>query len=118
MKKLNSVVYNKLLLQAHEAKEQGLKKLAQGILGALTPAPEDEKVSYGSGDLNNDIYHGLWALSTNVIKYYDLQSVDAEKVNEIIEIFAEKFISDLETSLGVDSGTVGPLEPKLPGENK
>jgi hypothetical protein len=118
MKKLNAVVYNKLLLQAEEAKDQGLKKLAQGILGSLTPAPEEEKISYGSGDLNDDIYHGLWALSTNVLKYYDLESVDAEKVNEVIEIFAEKFISDLENTLGIDKGTIGPLEPTLPGENE
>jgi hypothetical protein len=118
MKKLNKIVYNKLLLQADEAKEQGMKKLAQGILGALTAYPKDEHGSYASVELNDDIYRGLWALSTNVISYYDLESVDAEKVNEIIEIFAEKFISELETSLGVTEGTVGPLEPKLPGESK
>lgn len=118
MKKLNNVIYYKLLLQAEEAKEQGLSKLGHGILGALTPYPEDEPVAYSLGELNDDIYRNLWALSTNVLKYYDLQSADVEKINETIEIFAEKFVSELENALGVDSATVGPLEPKLPGENE
>lgn len=118
MKKLNSVIYNKLLLQAEEAKDQDLKKLAHGILGALTPSPEDEDATYSFGELQDDIYRNLWALSTNVLKYHDLKSVDAEKVNEAIEVFAEKFISELESTLGINKGTVGPLEPKLPGETK
>jgi uncharacterized protein HemY len=118
MKKLNSVVYEKLILQAEEAKEQNMNKLAGAILGSLTAVPEKELITYAAGELNNDIYHGLWALATNVIKYYDLESVDAEKVNEAIEVLAEKFVSEIEFSLGIETGTIGPLEPKLPGESK
>lgn len=118
MKKLNSIIYNKLLLQAEEAKEQELKKLAHGILGALTATPEDEIVAYSSDELNNDIYRGLWSLSTAVIKYHDLKTADAEKINESIEIFAQKFVSELEHALGIPEGSIGPLEPKLPGQSK
>lgn len=118
MKNLNPVVYEKLILQAEEAKEQNMPKLATAILGSLTSSPEQELTTYASGELNNDIYRGLWKLATNVIKYYDLESVDAEKVNEVIEVLAKKFISEVEFSLGVEAGTIGPLEPKLPGESK
>lgn len=116
MKKLNSIVYNKLLLQAEEAKEQNLEKIANGILGALTPYPEDEKINYSFSELNDDVYHNLWSLATNVLKYHNLESVDAEKIHETIEIFAEKFISELETTLGVEPCAIGPLEPKLLGQ--
>lgn len=115
MKKLNSVIYEKMILQAEEAKEQNMTKLATAILGSLTSSPEDEIITYSSGELNNDIYKGLWKLSANVIKYHDLQSVDVEKINETIEILAEKFIENLEISLGVEKGTIGAIEGKLPG---
>lgn len=118
MKKLNSVIYNKLLLQAEEAKDQGLEKLAHAVLGALTANPEDEITTYSSGELNNDIYRGLWVLSTAIIKYHDLKSADVEKLNETIETFAEKFVFDLEAALGVQEGTIGPLESRLPGQSK
>ena len=118
MKKLNQVVYEKLILQAEEAKEQNMTKLASAILGSLTSAPESEKVLYSISDLNNDVYHDLWKVATNVLKYYDLESVDSEKVNEVIESLATKFVSELEHALVIPEGTIGPLEPKLPGESK
>lgn len=117
-KKMNTVIYNKLLLQAEEAKEQGMKKLADGILSALTAVPEDENIKYSFSELDEDIYKGLWSLAANVIKYYDIDSVDSEKVNEVIEILSSKFIEELQVSLGIENTLVGPLEPNLPGESK
>lgn len=115
---MNTVIYNKLLLQAEEAKEQGMKKLAEGILSALTATPEDEVIKYSFSELDKDVYKGLWALAANVIKYYDLESVNSEKLNETIEILSSKFIEELQVSLGVENTVAGPLEPNLPGEYK
>jgi hypothetical protein len=115
---MNSTVYNKLLLQAEEAKDQGMKKLATGILSSLTATPEDESVKYSSSELDEDIYNGMWALAANVIKYYDVNSVNSEKVNEVIETLSSKFIKEIQASLGTDEIVVGPLEPILPGESK
>lgn len=115
---MNSTVYNKLLLQAEEAKEQGMKKLATGILSSLTALPEDETTLYSSAELDQDIYNGLWALAANVIKYYDVDSVDSEKLNEVIETLASKFINEVQASLDAEEIVVGPLEPILPGESK
>lgn len=114
MKKLNCVVYHKLLLQAEEAKDRHLTKLADGILQALTANPETEPVKYSSGELNEDVYKGLWAVATAVLKYHDVESVDAEKLNETLEVLAGRFISEVEETLGVEG--VGPLEPKVPGQ--
>jgi hypothetical protein len=118
MKKLNSTVYNKLLLQAEEAKDQDMIKLASAIVDALGPEPEDIKTSYNLNQLQQDMHQGLWKLATCVIKYHDLESVDAEKVNDVLEALASKIIEDIELSLNVDDTKVGPLEDVLPGQSK
>lgn|SRR5574339_257878 len=118
MKKLNSVVYHKLLLQAEEAKEQKLTKLASGIMNALGPYPEDETVEYAYGQLNEDVHQEMWKLATHVIQYYGIESVDAQKLDEVLESLANKFVNELESSLGVESVVKGPFEPKVPGESK
>lgn len=118
MKKLNSVVYHKLLLQAHEAKAQNLTKLASGIINAVGPIPEDEQVKYNQQQLHDEIYEGMWRLATHVIKYYDVESADAGKIHDRLESLASKFVEELELSLGVEDVIAGPLEPGLPGETK
>ena len=116
MKKLNEVVYRRLLLQAEEAKERGLHKLADGVLSSLGPVPEDEDVQYSYGELQEDIYKGMWKLAIHVMKYYDVDSVDAEKVSDALETLASQLIDNLEDTLDVNS--VGPLDPKVPGESE
>ena len=116
MKKLNIVIYNKLLLQAQEAKEQGMIKLASGVFGAIGSVPEDEICTYNFGELKEDIYCGLWKLAGNVIKYHDLDSANAEKVGEVLESLAEKLIDEVEQALGVENEAIGTLEEKLIGQ--
>jgi len=118
MRKLNTVVYNKLLLQTEEARDRGMTKLASGVVNALGAMPEDELVSYNFNELQNDLYDGLWKMAACVIKYHDLQSVDAEKVHNELEVLADKFVKEIEQSLGVDNTQVGPLEDIVPGEIK
>ena len=118
MKKLNSTVYHKLLLQAEEAKEQKLHKLASGIMGALGSYPEEEQATYASSEMEDDVHRGLWSLATCVLKYHDILSVDSEKLNEVIESLASKFITEVEDSLGIEGSRIGPLEPPIPGESK
>ena len=116
MKKLDSVIYNKLLLQAEEAKEQGMIKLADAVFNSIGPLHEEERVTYNLEQLEADIHGGLWKLATCIIKYHDVNSLDAEKVNEAIESLASKMIKEVEQSLGVENDQIGKLEDKLPGE--
>jgi hypothetical protein len=118
MKKLNKIVYNKLIAQAEEAKFQGLKKISSGILNAIGSFPIEEKIEYSYKDMENDIYHDMWRVATRLLSYYDVESVDAEKLEEAIIVSASKMIKELEQAMLVDSVIVGPLEPKVPGENK
>ena len=116
MKKLNSIVYQKLLLQAEEAIDNEMTKLASGIFNSLGPLPEEDRVSYNFNELQDDIYQGLWKMAACVIKYHDLQSADAEKIHEALESVASKLIEEVERALNVDNTQVGPLETKCPGE--
>jgi hypothetical protein len=118
MKKLNPVVYQKLLLQAEEAKDRKMIKLANGILSSLTPTPEDEQLSYDYDQLQDDVYQDLWKAATCILKYYDVKSADAEKIHEALEAVASKLIEEVEHSLSVKHTQVGPLEPKVPGQSE
>ena len=114
--KLNSTIYDKLILQANEAKEQGLTKIAAGILGAVGSVPEDEQVSYAYDELKEDLYEGMWKSAANVLKYYDLNSVDAGKLSDTLESLAERFLDEVEKTLDIGDNQVGPLEEKVPGQ--
>ena len=116
MKKLNSIVYNKLYLQGEEARDLQMTKLASGILNALGPIPEEESTYYNLEELQNDMYQGLWKLATHVIKYHDVKSVDAEKVHQVLEILASKLIEEIEQSINIDNKQIGAFEEKLIGQ--
>ena len=118
MKKLNTVIYNKLLAQAEEAKVQGKTSLASCILHTIGSYPEDEIEEYSHINLQEDIRKDTWKMATNLINYHGLESVDAEKLDAAIIACAEIVLSELEQALGVEQGAIGPLEPKVPGEIK
>lgn len=116
MKKLNKIIYNKLLLQAQEAKDNGFKKLANNIFETIGSVPEDEDVKYSYSELKSDIEIGLWKIASNIMKYYDLDSIDAQKLDSTIEVLAENFVEEIEKTLDIEPTTIGPLEDKVLGQ--
>lgn len=116
MSKLNSIVYQKLLLQAQEAKVRDMKKLAGAVLNSLGSMPAEEVTSYSSVELKDDVYNGLWKLAFNVVGYHDLTSADIEKLDRVISFATDGFVKDVEQALDVE-GKIGPNEPKLPGQS-
>jgi len=117
MKKFNEVIYNKLLLQAEEARDQKLIKLAQALESALKEESSQDISEYSSDELHEDVYKDLWSAAANVIKYYNIESVDVVKVSQALEDITNVVIESVKNSIDIDS-TIGPLEPKLPGESK
>lgn len=119
MKKINQTIYRKLTAQAEEAKNRGLVKLAQDITEALKDtdfqvAPEE----YSYAELKKDMESDLWKSAVKLISYYNINSIDAEKVEKAISILAVQVMYGLESSMKVDPADPGSLEPKVPGENK
>jgi len=114
--KLNSTIYNKLFAQAEEAKEQGLVKLADHIMDAIEKQPEVEVPEYSYSELEANANSDLWKIAANVMKYYDIQSADVEKVQVVLLHTFSKLASELEVVLDVEGVVIGPLEPKTFGQ--
>lgn len=119
MKKLNKVAYDRLVIQAEEAKELGLDKLAEGVLSSIgsTSRDDGEHEVYSSVQLDKDVYNTLWKIAVNVLYYHDSKNVDISKVDETVSRLASVVLSEIESSLDL-SNKVGGLEPKLPGEKE
>lgn len=117
MNKLNPIVYQKILLQAQEAKLRDMKKLAGAVLGGLAPAPAEEKITYSFTDLKENVYNGLWKLAFDVVGYHDLNTADIEKLDKAIVYATDNFVKEIEHALEVE-GKIGPNEPKLPGQSE
>lgn len=115
--KLNSVIYNKLILQAEEAKNQGLEKLADNVISSMDSFPREdgEIVTISNNELSSEIDKKLWSIAMDYIKYHDLQSVDIQKVAEFVKEMSEKIGSTINSTLQINSN-IGPLEPKLAGQ--
>lgn len=116
--KLNSVVYHKLLAQAEEARERRLIKLAERIEHVIGDEPTQETEEYAYAQLKEDIHQDLWKAAARLVAHYDLQSVDAEKVDQAVVRLAEKVFAELDDALGTNGVVVGAMEPRVPGENK
>lgn len=116
MRKLNPIIYHKLILQAREAKFQHLTKLSSAILAAVGPVPEDEDVKYEYAELQEEVYQGLWKIGTHVVKYYDVSSADVSRIHDRIEALSNKFIEEMKLALDIDNRTTDS-KSKL-GENK
>lgn len=116
--KINATIYKKLLAQADEAKEQGFTKLAESIFSAIGAHPADEAGEYTYAQLQEDIRQDMWKVATRLMYYYDIQSMDAVKLDENLASWAADMLTDLETTLGVDEVVAGSLEPKIPGESE
>jgi hypothetical protein len=115
MKKLNKEIYNKLLLEVAEAKDQGLVKLANGVAQSLPSEVRNEGEVVSEDKLETEVYNYFWNIAMSVVDYHDLKQLDTLQLNSHIEKMASQTINDLRKILQVQE-VVGPNEPGLPGE--
>lgn len=113
--KIGSVVYKKLLAQAEEAKDQGFTKIADGILGAIGACPDEDGELYSHSQMQEDISNDMWKIATRVIRYYDIDSVDAIKLEKVLGSLASELADELEEALGVDK-VIANKNDKVPGQ--
>lgn len=114
MSKVNEILHRKLLATGEEAREFGLNKLANNIFETIGSFSEKAD-QYDIEMLKENVVKHLWKASAEIMAYYDLESVDAEKLDKYLEEISEEFISEIKKTLNIDS-TIGPLEPKLLGQ--
>lgn len=113
MKKLNKDIYNKLYLQAQEASDQDLKKLARAILFSIGSVYTDKSEKYNIEELDENVFNNLFKLSLEVVKYYDIKEVDTQQLEELIEELSEDFIEKIKDKLKVDEVISDNDEPLL-----
>lgn len=100
---MKTIIYNKLLLQAEEAKLQGFDKLASGIYKAIESGPDDTDIEYSDEDLHKDVYNSLWKLVDNVLEHCKSESADSEKLDKLIDVFASDFIEMITSAIRENS---------------
>ena len=112
MKKISSIIKDRLILQAEEAKELGFDKLAERIIESVDVDSSNESYM----ELKENICKNIWKSAALMLDYYDINDVDASQLNKVIANITNKAIDELEISLNVDNIIKGPNELKLPGE--
>lgn len=113
--KINKTAYAKMALQAEEARDIGLKSLANNVFEALGSLPREEAMLYSWDDLGSDVQRALWKAASDVIAYHDLDSVDIQKIDDVVKHLSDRVIATIEQELNV-LNSVGGLEPKVPGQ--
>lgn len=116
MNKINKILYNKLLLQAQEARDQNLSKLSDGIFNCIGSYPadaEDKKEKFSYTDLNSEVYKILWKICGQVMRYYNVNAVNAEKMHQILEDLTEEVIENIEENIDISNNN---FEDKVIGE--
>ena len=120
MKKVGQTLYNKLYLQAQEAKEQGLETndsslitLSHAINEAIGPFPEETDI-YSYDDLKNDVYSNVWKTITAVSVHHNVNSLDAGKLNSFASDLSEDIINKIKEKM--DLSLKNTKEPKVIGE--
>jgi len=114
MKKIGEVLYNKMVLQAEEAHEQGLTDLGDVVLETIGNEVKVEGQTYSYAELQEDIYKDLWKIAARVMAYHDIESVDVSKMHDEILYSQANLMNELELAIEVEG--IGPHEPKLIGE--
>ena len=112
--KLNKNIKDRLILQAEEAAEQGLTKLAHRIINAIE-SDDNELENYSYSELKEEYYCNLWKMAKLHIAFYGIDNADVVKLDKTIVSWASKTIDELDAALEVNS-IKGINEPKLPGE--
>jgi len=116
--KINKTLYNKLLLQAEEAKNHGMVKLASDVINSIEAFPEEEAKEYSRKEMQDDVSADVWKVATRVFNYYQVKSADIEILNKIIIQSSEQLISNLEKAINLKKDLIGKSEPLVPGEEK
>lgn len=118
MKKISQQLRDRMILQAQEAKEQGLTKLAEAaFVGVMMPGFGNETNSFNYDELTEVVQHSLWRAATQVAVYHDVFNVDIQKLEPIIKDAADRLIAEIKASYGVKE-QFGPFEEKVLGQKE
>ena len=117
---IKETLHQRLQLQAAEASELGLTKIASNIFVATSNQEviQDNKFyAYSSEEFEKDLEAQLWAAALRVADFHGITKLDSVAVQKVVEKMAGELTSELCTASGHLAG-IGENEPVLPGELK
>lgn len=115
---MNDTIANKLILQAQEAKIIGLTKLSEAVYdGVVSVQVSEPNDAFNSDELESVAHAALWKVACSVAAYHDLQSMDIQKVHQIIVAAADKLVHEIEIQLEVGD-KIGQFEDNVSGQVK
>lgn len=122
MKTIKETLFNRLAAQAAEADLQGLEATAVSLTHQLRKQAQnlrstEEGYTYPKEDFEQDVNDTLWEAVLRILDFYDIQSFDAERLQDVVENLREQLVQEVCNDAGVDHG-VGAFEPNVPGEER
>lgn len=118
MRTISQNLKQRLIAQVDEANFQGLDKIAARLVHQVknNPTRQDyDEYVYSNADLQNDVENLLWSAVVRTQDYFG-KTANARDLGDLIESFADEFISSIRTKIG--GGVIGPHEPLVPGETR
>ncbi len=117
MKKMGQQLRDRLLLQAEEAKAQGIDDLMSGVWRMVIATDPENKYTdtFNHDELSLAVQRSLWEATGKIATYHDLSMIDIQKMRPLIAEAAEKFINQIECSCDVEN-KLGPFEETVPGQ--
>ena len=117
MKKLNTVIYNKIILQAEQARELGMEKLSEAIFSTIGAVSKDDSEidDYSLAKLEDDVSKLLWKISYRIMDYYNLESVDVKKVEASVDDLTLLIMDELKYAMNIEK-TISKKEPRVMGQ--
>jgi len=118
MRTITSLMYNKLAVQASEAANLGLNKVAEALDNCLEVSvrPDGELYSYAQDEIQADVEKNIWQAMIRTADYYG-STFDAANMQKVVEKLAANLMEEVRKDVGNTSG-VGAYEPTVPGEHR
>ncbi len=116
MRSITKSALKKIVAQRDEAKLLGFDKVAKQLSEQIAGNQVREDSAgyvYDYNDLKTEVENSLWDMAVRAQDYCG-KIVDARDINDIVERYAEEFISAIKVSTGT---VVGPYEKPVLGEN-
>ncbi len=119
MRTVTENLKKRLIIQAEEAKVQGLTKIAShlNVQAERNPIRNDgDSYTYSNDDFQNDVENSIWGAVVRFADFHNV-SIDAIKAQDLVEKVAADLISELRVKTGAVHG-VGAYEPIVSGEER
>lgn len=120
MRTIKNNLFQRLVAQAEEADVRGLSKVAESLTEQVSKNAkhirrDDEFYSYSADQLKTELNDQLWSAAVRIFDFYDIQSFNADQLQDSIDKIAKSLVTELCTQANMQHG-IGAYEEAVPGQ--